>query len=471
MRRDTLTSIGATVSVTAMLTLAACGGGGGGPETGGSMPPDDGEGPVVSDPVPELVLPLARPAGARQAPVIRLGDELRVGTVPPPARSELAPVTTHDGATVRYGRLRDGLGTTQLSDYLGADTAHNRGYLLRFAEAPVVRFVAGTTAEQIDQIVRAVQLLNANLPRDFQLTVDATPVSAADDAAGNSHDTLAEDQILVEFDRREDWEIRYHGNPVGNTNSWDISGRIITARVWVDDTRLRSIADQMETLVHELIHALGRRHADSARFPSTIMHVSAVGTEGYFMHQLDREALLAVYGILEPGDTSADIATDLGPWEDESLHVRGDLGDHAFGASLRNGLVRPWALGPRPGNDLADNQELIGSASWSGRLLGLTPSGDTVAGAAGLSIDLASLSGDLDFTSLESWAAAPGDPGTGAMWGDGDLNYDIAVEGNVLARTGGDDGQVTGAFFGASHEGMGGTLVRDDLSAGFAGTR
>ena len=497
MRRDILTRTAAIASVTALLALAACGGGGGSPEMGGSMPPDDGQpetgdpmlpddgqpetgdpmlpddgqGPVVSDPIPDLFLPLARPAGSQQVPVIRFGDELRVGTMPPPEPSELTSVANHDGAAVRYGRVRDGLGTAQLSDYLGADSALTRGNLLRFAEAPVVRFVAGTTAGQIDQIVRAVQLLNDNLPRDFQLTIDATPVSAADDAAGNSHDTLAEDQILVEFDRREDWEIRYHGNAVGNTNSWDISGRIITARVWVDDTRLRSTADQMETLVHELVHALGRQHADSARFPSTIMHVSAVGTEGYFMHQLDREALLAVYSVLEPGDTSAEIVTDLGPWEDESLHVRGDLGDYAFGASLRNGLVRPWALGPRPGNDLADNAELAGSASWSGRLLGLTPSGGSVAGAAGLTVDLTSLSGDLDFTSLESWAGAPGAAGTGAMWGDGDLNYDITVQGNVFARTGGDEGHITGAFFGASHAGMGGTLVRDDLGAGFAGTR
>ena len=147
--------------------------------------------------------------------------------------------------------------------------------------------------------------------------------------------------------------------------------------------------------------------------------------------------------------------------------MRGDLGDLAFGAAFRNGLVRPWALGPRPGVHLADNPQLMGSASWSGRLLGLTPSGRSVAGAAGLAVDLDSLSGDLDFTSLESWSGAPGESGSGAMWGDGDLNYDVAVRGNVFARTGGDEGLVTGAFFGASHEGMGGTLVRDDLSAGF----
>ncbi len=466
MRRDTLTSLGATVCATAMLTLAACGGGGGGGGGGGPVVP------VVSDPVPDLVLPLARPAGAQQVPVIRFGDELRVGTVAPPGQDGLASVANHSGATVRYGRLRDGLGAAMLTDYLAEDsTLTSGGSLIRFAEAPVVRYVAGTTAEQIDQIVRAVRLLNANLPGDFQLTVDATPVSAADDAAGNNYDTLAEGQILVEFDRREDWEIPYYGDPIGYAHTWDIAGEITTARVWVDDTRTRGAINQMETLVHELIHALGRQHPDRTRFPSSIMNVPAEGTEGYVMHQLDREALLAVYGVLDPGDTSDSIADDLGPWEDESLHVRADLGDLTFGASLRNGLVRPWALGPRPGIDLADNAELTGSASWSGRLLGLTPSGEPVAGAAGLIVDLASLSGDLDFTSLEFWAGAPGATGTGTTWGDGDLNYDVTIQGNVFARTGGDEGYITGAFFGRSHAGMGGTLVRDDLGAGFAGTR
>ena len=339
-----------------------------------------------------------------------------------------------------------------------------------------MRFVEGTTAEQIDEIVRAVQLLNANLPRDFQLTVDSTPVSEATDAAGIGMDpTLADGQILVECDRREDWETSASDQATGIAAvHYTIFGDINTVRVWVDPTRS---SDSFVTVVHELIHALGRQHADPSRFPFTVMHSSARGTEGYVMHQLDREALLAVYTALEVGvlPGSGDIERDLGASEDESLHVRGDLGDLAFGASLRNGLVRPWAMGPRPGIDLADNQELMGSASWSGRLLGLTPSGETVAGAAGLSVDLASLDGDLDFTSLESWSGAPGALGSGTMWGDGDLNYDIAVDGNVFARTddgtGGDEGVITGAFFGASHEGMGGTLVRDDLGAGFAGSR
>ena len=470
-KKRTLSAWGAVACTATLLALAACGGGGGGPETGGSISPDGGQDPIVSEPVPELVLPLAQAAGAQQHPVIQFDDELRVGAMPPPGQSGLTPTTTHDGAAVRYGHLGDGLGATALISYLSEDARLTRNTLLRFADAPVVRFVEGTSAGQIDEIVRAVQLLNANLPRDFQLTVDSAPVSAVDDAAGDSHDTLSPGQILVEYDRREDWELPYGGTPVGNTRTWSIDGAILTARVWVDHTRHANASDRMVTLVHEFIHALGRQHADSARFPSTIMHTTGVGTQGYAMHQLDREALLAVYSDLELGDTPSDIAADLGPWDKKSLHVRGDMGDLAFGASTRNGLVRPWALGPRPGIDLAENAELTGSASWSGRLLGLTPSGDTVAGAAGLAINLASLDGDLDFTSLESWTGAPGELGTGTMWGDGDLSYDITVEGNVFARTGGDEGHVTGTFFGASHEGMGGTLVRDDLGAGFAGVR
>ena len=61
--------------------------------------------------------------------------------------------------------------------------------------------------------------------------------------------------------------------------------------------------------------------------------------------------------------------------------------------------------------------------------------------------------------------------GTGATWHDGDLRYDIEVRGNTFVQTGGDDGTVTGAFFGPEHEGMGGVQERDDLSAGFGGTR
>ncbi len=103
----------------------------------------------------------------------------------------------------------------------------------------------------------------------------------------------------------------------------------------------------------------------------------------------------------------------------------------------------------------------------------MTRNAETVAGAADLSVDLPTLHGTAAFTGLEHWKAEapPGAVGTGATWHDDYLRYDIEVRGNTFVRTGGDDGTVTGAFFGPAHEGMGGVLDRDDLSAGFGGTR
>ena len=59
----------------------------------------------------------------------------------------------------------------------------------------------------------------------------------------------------------------------------------------------------------------------------------------------------------------------------------------------------------------------------------------------------------------------------GDPWGDGDLYYVVTVRENDFIRVGGDTGTVTGAFFGAGHEGMGGTLERSDLTAAFGGKR
>ena len=462
MQRDPLATIpvlAATAASAALLALAACGGGG-------------GEGPATT--LAELILPPQRAGWAGLPPVIQFGDELRIGATPPPARSALAPVAAHGQATVSHGTVQDGVGAATLIDYLQRDAAAGipAGVPARFGEAPTVRYVEGTSAGQVDEIVGAVRLINASLPRDFQLTVDSSPVTAAADAAGTGPATLAAGQILVEYDRREDWEISYDAaaNPVGAALWWRQGVATITARVYVDDTRVPAGTRRMAVLAHELIHALGRFHPDRARFPDSIMNIPAVAAGAYLLYPLDREALLAVYGTLSPGATPGEIATDLGPWDDESIHVRGDLGDLAFGASLRNGLAQPWAALPRPGIDLADNDALTGSATWTGRLLGLTPTADSVA-AAGLTVDLASLRGTLDFTEMESWAGAPGLVGSGATWLDGDLNYTISVRGNLFGRTGGDEGRITGAFSGASHEGMGGTLSRDDLAAGFAGRR
>ena len=257
--------------------------------------------------------------------------------------------------------------------------------------------------------------------------------------------------------------------------SWGIE--IVAGRVWVDPT-LTEGRERLGVIAHELIHLLGRNHVDPARFPETIM--VAGGSEQltpHILHPLDREALLAVYGRLGPVLSPTHLAEELGPWSDTSLHVRGALGiadtEIAWGAALRNELVQPWATGPTPDLNLEDNSVLSGDVRWEGRLLGLTPDAETVAGAAQLAIDLPTLSGSLDFAELEQWPAdtTPGPPGSGVAWREGRLSYRIGVRGSTFTQTGGDAGFVTGAFFGPSHEGMGGVLVRDDLSAGFGGRR
>ena len=112
-------------------------------------------------------------------------------------------MATHGDTTVSHGTVQDGVGAATLIDYLQRDVAaaSTDGVLVRFGEAPTVRYVEGTSAGQVDEIVGAVRLINANLPRNFQLTVDSSPVTAAADAAGTAAATLAAGQILVEYDR------------------------------------------------------------------------------------------------------------------------------------------------------------------------------------------------------------------------------------------------------------------------------
>ncbi len=463
----------------ALALLAACGGGGGSSATA----------PVKSDvpePVPAATVPAASspapaaPGGprifpphplARQTPVVSISGELRIGAMPPPEATGLEQTPDHGGATVRYGRVRDGVGADLVTRYLRKDSP----LVHRFARPPVVRYVESVTPTHKDEIILAVQFVNGNLPGDFQIKI-GSPVSAAEDARLDSSSRVRNGEIVVEYDRREDWEIAGEPNWIGMVAPRTYNGEQLAARIWVDQTRITHPTERMGTLMHELLHALGRDHPDGRYFPETVMNTGRpwdIRKKKYdLMYPLDREALLAVYGRLRTGERPSDIAASLGPWEDQSLHVRGEIGGFAFGAALRNGLVRPWALGPDPAIDLADNTQLTGSVSWAGRLLGLTPGGRTVAGAAGLTVDLTGSAGNLDFTGMEQWTGKPGAPGSGTVWRDGDLNYGITVEGNGFSRSAGaDEGVITGSFFGLSHQGMGGTLTRSDLSAGFAGTR
>ena len=470
------------ISVVAALALSACGGG--------------GDSPLVQYPA----LPLQEAPHAAQAPVVALEDILHVGADAAPPGGQLPTIVEHGGTEIYFGSVQDGVGAGQIIAYLETDT--NAGLnadgedpmgeqvlslFIRFGSVPpTVRVVEGTPAELLDETVRVVQLINSSLPRNWQLKFSPEPGLA--DSFG-----VSDGEILVQFAAQEDWshpdtppvseEVHIGlAEPVyrivgGADPESSLGIEIVAGQVWVDSTRT-SGNERLGVIAHELIHLLGRNHVDPALFPDTIMAAGGgSGPSEHVLHPLDREALLAVYDRLQPGALPSDIPAALGEWSDTSLHVRAAHavagGEIAFGAALRNGLSQPWASGSTPHSVLESSPHQSESASWSGRLIGLTPEAEVVAAAAVVTMELATLSGRIDFTDLESWAphAAPGAIGSGSLWHDGDLSYTVEMRGNTFVQTGGDDGTVTGAFYGPSHEGMGGVLVRDDLRAGFGGSR
>ena len=470
------------VGLVAALVLTACGGG--------------GDAPHVQYPA----LPLEEPVYASQAPIVDLDGNLHIGADVAPTDGRLPTVAKHGDTEVHYGQLQDGVGAAQIIAYLEADSGVDMSVdgedpmgeqvlpvLIRFGSvAPTVRVAEGTPAELLDETVRAVQLINSALPRHWQLEFSPEPGPAATSEVSNG-------EILVQFAAQEDWppldlppvdEEIYIGlaqpvyRIVGGTDPDSPLGiEIVAGQVWVDSTRT-SGNERLGVIAHELIHLLGRNHVDPVLFPGTIMAASGgSGPAEHVLYPLDREALLVVYDRFEPGAAAGDIPVALGEWSDTSLHVRAAHGvaggEISYGAALRNGLSQPWAFGPTPHSTPEANLPQSGSVAWSGRLLGLTPEAEVVAGAADMTIELATRSGRIDFTGLESWAAhaAPGAIGIGSLWQDGDLGYTVELRGNTFVQNGGDAGTVTGAFFGTSHEGMGGVLVRDDLSAGFGGSR
>ena len=364
--------------------------------------------------------------------------------------------------TVRHGRRNDGVDDSTIREYL----SEYRGQ--RFSSAPLVRFAGPANSEDMARTRRVVELINAALADDSKMRVSLAP-------ADSLHGNVSSDGLYYRSGNEEPGTIyvefvpdsSYHGSGRSWGTGWDL-GEFSYALI-SDAYTSRGDTRAIRLLAHEIIHALGIQYHVSTDLYS-IMHATI--TEHHpirFLTPADSDALLAIYGKLEPGET----VDDLGPWESQSTNIIGEILHARFGVSIRNGFADAWAQGIKPGTDLADNSALSGSVTWTGALLGFTPQAEAVAGDARINVDLGVLAGNADFTGLESWASglAPGETGTGTMWGDGDLNYTIAVRGNTFRQTGGDDGRITGIFVGRSHEGAAGTLERDDLTGAFGGER
>jgi len=259
---------------------------------------------------------------------------------------------------------------------------------------------------------------------------------------------------------------------IGGVATYGPGGREVwmnTSFMEGNDFPVSTDAESLAGMVHELIHAVvAFAHVDThfgvdhsigvyGGEGDSIMSPGAGGGAPYgngaVLYPIDRAALQAAFS----GPDSLDA------WNDTALHYWGRFDGFEAGATHRNGYAHGWAHGDMPYANLADCG-LFGTATWSGHLFGLTPAGQAVTGGAHLRVNLSVLDGSVRFADIRHRT-------TGATWGDGDLSYTVAVQGNTFIQTGGDSGYVTGAFFGSGHEGMGGVLERHDLAAGFGGKR
>ena len=476
----TSTRCAAALAAATMFALAACGGGGGTqPATSMPDPPLPGV-----EPKPQAGIPYQLPIHASQSPVVDMGTRLHVGAnVAPPNnfRETFRAPQAAGNINMYLGTVASEVTTREMISYLQHDYrqrgSHPSGYVQRFgAVPPVIRLAAGTGGELTDVVVRAVQIVNAALPHYWQLDISSIPALSGGPRDG---------EISIEFAPRAQWQgVPGYVEPEAEGVSEaliDDTNRIAKGRIWVDHTLRTSDEERLNAVVHELLHTLGRDHPSPSLYPNSIMNVDGPSVPGHALHPLDARAIQAVYQLPSFVVRVGSLYQDYGHWNNTTRHLVGDLGGGAaFGVATHLPVMSPWASGPTPHSTLADNPALRGTARWSGLIAGhlpydpdlgnRSPTGLT-SGDAGLAVHLADLTGDLDFTGLHHVADSPDGPRKGDMWLDGDLGYDVAVSGNTFIQTGGDAGYVTGAFFGAAHEAMGGTLKRSDLIAAFGGTR
>lgn len=400
--------------------------------------------------------------GALQSPVVEdtwstfVGGRGEYETLP-----NLEFIFDYNGMYMGTATTRDGVDRPTLAAFLRdaaryENTLTGTPVVTRRVEPGIVTFGGSDIRDRdVDLLTLAVQIVNTALPLEWRLQM-------SDD------DPIPESGIHVEFLSRLNYQSMPSYKPgdrgVASTWTWDdgaISHTDITInREYMSD----GTAVAVEVLAHELLHALGLGHV-SDRWASLMrVHGNWNDVVAPFMrlHPIDRAALRAIYGRMSQGDAYH----DFGEWDDLWYHTIGHSEYVEFGVSWGNGYGEPWAFGDTPTVPIARNPYLRGLVSWDGLLTGITPRARQVYGRANVNVNLRDLSGSADFTRMEEWQS-----NRWVMWGDGDLEYDIAVSGNTFTQTGGDEGYLTGSFFGSYHEGVGGTLERDDLTAAFGGHR
>lgn len=490
------------LSITLMISLlAGCGGGNG--DGGGTPPamPAPDPGPQVGIDIPARVITIPSTGSIPVSADIRMGQGT-IGIGPAfnherPNINDLPPGTVDGLLQVRSGHWRDSQGHDGSAS--AGEVAHfiqsmqrESGPLFIYSlpgGPDVLRISSAARPDEREAVLAALR--NINTARPWETRMRLGPELPPGIAGGEA---VPANEIHVHFtDGKSAWPSGYMDHPpetLGIGGRQSVGGAPRGGFAYIDRTAIASDALLEFVITHEILHAAGfGGHVEEEEYPDSIMSPAVrpdiEGVPRLYL-TIDGEADLV---NLPDGPLPAVVtAGDLGVWETDAFHLLAsmDVGGGAddgflqFGAGFRNGLAKPWAHGAEPAMRLADNRALALTATWTGGLLGFSAAGRTVAGDAQIGIDLRDADGQADFTALESWNRGehPGAPGSGHVWGDGDLRYRLELweEGvrsgfDSTFDPGDDPGIVTGVFVGSAHEGAAGVLEHPDLSAGFGAVR
>ena len=469
-------------ALSGLLVLGACGGG--------------GDGPVVSE--AQLGLDYSNTAEERHsytayetgsyAYTVGRGDAATLvyigGDLEP--RENLTHVWTDNGIRYFMGASRDGVGVDRLQDYEkdlttqdGDDPFGLEGDDFEpFSGRPELYldpdFALDDNAGIWQALYNSILILNDALPPEFQIEIKGTRATRL--GLANEIYVSLETAASITTTCGEGAVACAVNTPYPLTPSYTKAAVLYIP----DDFDTSEYVYPRKVIVHELLHALGIvGHVDSIEFPDSIMGTSGeyIPNLGHIISKIDREVLQIMYM-----NKRSDLYNDWGEWSDTAFHLMGESedGDVSFGVVLFNGLPQPWARGVKPDTDLADNEDLSGTATWTGSLLGFSgPS--PLAGDAELEVDLGTLADDdseqdLRFRDIYFVNRAESDTtdSSDRWFHTREIDYKVAVAGNWFENVTGDDyerGLVVGSFLGAEHEHMAGTVKRTDMIAAFGGSR
>lgn len=400
-----------------------------------------------------------------------LGEVHFGGDVEPRERLDLV-YESENGINIYLGASRDGVGVHRLENYEGdllAKSALNR--FRPFTIQPTLYydpdFELPENAAMRSALWDSVLLLNDALPPEFQILWGGTQEDL----------TAYNGEIVISLESQTGIAINCGATAVACAS---MGLNNATVRL-PHDMDMSEFIYPRSVIVHELLHALGiRGHVDSIEFPDSIMGTAGeyIPNGRHIISKIDREILQIIYM-----SQRTDLYNDWGEWTDTSFHLTGQSKDGSmqFGVALFNGLPQPWARGTWPETTLADNRSLAGSATWEGILTGFSGS-SPIAGGAELKVDMGTLSvagseHDLRFwdiyyvSRVESQDTSDDSP---RWFSTRNIDYKVRIVGNLFANVYGEayeEGWVDGAFMGAKHEHMAGTVKRTDMVGAFGGSR